>query len=101
MTQRLLLDGIEEVSFPSGLHACSNQIPHPMILLQSCLREHFQKLTPGAHINRLRHHLAAAIVDETFRNPFHDELFVHLTPGIEQNGITDLSFGYEWRDLGS
>jgi hypothetical protein len=36
--------------------------------LQASLREHFEKLIPGAHVDGLRDHLADAVVDENVGN---------------------------------
>ena len=58
-------------------------------LLQSRLREHCQKLTSRAHIDRLRHHFAAAVVHKALGNTFHDEKIIHLAPRIEQHGIAN------------
>jgi hypothetical protein len=51
-------------------------------LMQPRLRQHFQELPSGAHVDRLRHKFAAAIVHKGFGNAFHLKKFVYLTAGI-------------------
>src|ERR1035437_168940 len=58
-------------------------------------RDHFHKLSSGAHINRLRHHLAAPIVDLALGNSFHEKNVIHLASWIEKHRVTDFSLSNE------
>jgi hypothetical protein len=55
-------------------------------LVQPGLREHFQKLLAGAHVDGLGHDFPLAVVHEALGNSRDPELFVHLSPRIQQHG---------------
>jgi len=71
-----------------------------LVLLQTGLGKHFLKLAASTHVDGLGYHLTVAVVDKTFRDAFDDERVIHFASGIEQNGLADLAFRDERRDLG-
>src|SRR5437763_97595 len=69
-------------------------------LTQTRLRQHLQKLLLRAHVDRLRHQFAFAIVNETLGDAIDVKEIICLASWIQKDRICHRPLGQEWFDLG-
>lgn len=60
------------------------------VLFQPRFDQHGEKLLPGPHVHRLRHQLAAAVVNKAHWDTCHRMQLVHLSSRTNQHGVGGL-----------